>query len=130
MQNSTMEKTDRPAGSLRQLVKVIWGLARQGNAIILGRGANWFLNAEFGLRIRVIAPLEVRAEYLARMEHVSLVEAGKRVKEHDAKQTASQRDPIDSPVVPSVGSPADINDVHSPAFGRAVEVKEAVIDRM
>ena len=73
---------------LQQLVKVIWGLARQGNAIILGRGANWFLNASFGLRIRVIAPLELRAETTARAEGLPLVQAGKRIKEHDARQAA------------------------------------------
>jgi cytidylate kinase len=73
---------------LQELVRVIWGLARQGNAIILGRGANWFLNSEYGLRIRVIAPVEVRAAFLAREEDLPLVEAGKRIKELDAKQAA------------------------------------------
>lgn len=73
---------------LQELAKVIWGLARQGNAIILGRGANWFLDSRHGLRVRVIAPLEVRASYLARQEEVPLVEAGKRIKEFDAKQAA------------------------------------------
>jgi cytidylate kinase len=73
---------------LQQLVRVIWGLARQGNAIILGRGANWFLKARYGLRVRVIAPVEVRAGFLARQEKIPLVEAGKRIKEYDAKQVA------------------------------------------
>ena len=60
---------------LRELVRVIWGLARQGNAIILGRGANWFLNARFGLRLRAIASLEVRVERVAREEGIALAEA-------------------------------------------------------
>jgi cytidylate kinase len=73
---------------LQELAKVIWGLARQGNAIILGRGANWFLDSRHGLRMRVIAPFEVRAAYLAGQDGIPLVEAGKRIKEFDAKQAA------------------------------------------
>jgi cytidylate kinase len=73
---------------LAKLVSVIWGLARQGNAIILGRGANWFLNARFGLRLRTIAPLEIRADRVAREEGIGLAEAGRRIKEHEAKQSA------------------------------------------
>lgn len=73
---------------LEELVRVIWGLARQGNAIILGRGANWFLNATYGLRARVIAPFELRAERIAREEGITIVQAGKKVKEHDVKQAA------------------------------------------
>ena len=73
---------------LQELARVIWGLARQGNAIILGRGANWFLNARFGLRVRVIAPLELRADWLAREESMPLAQAGKRIKEYDVRQAA------------------------------------------
>jgi cytidylate kinase len=73
---------------LEELARVIWGLARQGNAIILGRGANWFLNARFGLRLRAIAPLELRADRVARAEGLTLAEAGRRIKEHEAKQAA------------------------------------------
>ena len=73
---------------LEELARVIWGLARQGNAIILGRGANWFLNARFGLRLRAIAPLEVRAERVALAEGIRVAEAGRKIKEHEAKQAA------------------------------------------
>ena len=73
---------------IEELVRVIWGLARQGNAIILGRGANWFLNARFGLRLRVIAPLEIRADRVAREEGIGLAEPGRKIKEHEAKQAA------------------------------------------
>jgi len=73
---------------LEELVRVIWGLAKQGNTIILGRGANWFLNARYGVRVRAIAALEVRADRVARAEQISVVRAGRKVKEHDAKQAA------------------------------------------
>jgi hypothetical protein len=45
---------------LQEVSEVICGLARRGNAIVIGRGANWFLNSECGLRVRAIAPLESR----------------------------------------------------------------------
>ena len=54
---------------LQELIRVVWGLAKEGHAVILGRGANWFLNQEFGLRLRVVADREERAERLAKREN-------------------------------------------------------------
>ena len=41
---------------VRETSQIVWGLARKGHAIILGRAANWFLDSTFGLRLRVVAP--------------------------------------------------------------------------
>ena len=63
------------------MVRVIWGIARQGNAVIVGRGANWILDPLCGLRVRVMAPLEHRLQQLP--------EATKRgVLERDAEQVS------------------------------------------
>lgn len=64
---------------LQEMLRVIWGLARNGNAIIVGRGANWFLDPRQGLRIRVVAPFEVRVGRAGRDES--------RVRSNDERQT-------------------------------------------
>lgn len=45
---------------VRHLWQVLMALARRGQAVILGRGANFVLPAEAGLRVRVTAPFELR----------------------------------------------------------------------
>jgi cytidylate kinase len=76
---------------LESMTRVVWGLARQGNAIILGRGANWFLKPEFGLRLRVTASTERRAAAVARHDGLSIGDAERRVTEHDDEQEAFVR---------------------------------------
>ncbi|TRZ85162.1 cytidylate kinase-like family protein [bacterium] len=49
-----------PDRFLRHLTKVINIVALHGNAVILGRGANFILPPEETFRIRLIAPLEAR----------------------------------------------------------------------
>jgi cytidylate kinase len=51
---------------LRETVSVIWSLARQGYAVIVGRGANWFLSQKSGVRVRTIAPREFRIAAVGR----------------------------------------------------------------
>ena len=73
---------------LQELVHVIWGLARQGNAIIVGRGANWFLNPAHGLRVRILSPFEERAQRFAEREGISNDDARRRLPELDDEQIA------------------------------------------
>src|SRR5574340_693288 len=49
-----------PDAFLRHLTRVIATIGRHGNAVILGRGANFILPQEETLRVRLIAPLEAR----------------------------------------------------------------------
>lgn len=71
------------AAYLLELARVVLSLARQGRAVILGRGANWLLNPEFGLRVRTVAPLEARIERFARETAVDAGTARARVQEED-----------------------------------------------
>jgi cytidylate kinase len=48
---------------------------------MLGRGANWLLDARYGLRVRAIAPVETRAAWLMNTQGVSEAEALRRVEE-------------------------------------------------
>ena len=73
---------------LQEMLKVIWGLAKQGNAVIVGRGANWFLDPRYGLRVRTVAPLERRVARLARQEGLGEAEARRRVQQTQTTQEA------------------------------------------
>ena len=74
---------------LRELVHVAWGLARNGNAVLVGRGVNWFLDARFGLRVRLVAPVDARvARCAAARPGVDPAAVRADVLRHDAEQTA------------------------------------------
>ena len=64
-----------------ELMRVVWAIARQGQAIMLGRGANWLLDPRYGLRVRAIAPVEKRAARLMRTQAMSEADAIRRVEE-------------------------------------------------
>jgi len=73
---------------LREMGKVIWALARQGRVILLGRGANWFLDSRYGLRVRTVAPFETRAQRIAERDGLALKDAERKVRATDAARAA------------------------------------------
>jgi len=78
-------KRDAPGHGefLQHMMRVIWALGRKGRTVILGRGANWLLNAQYGLRVRAVAPLELRTERLAAQERLKPAEAAARLRTDD-----------------------------------------------
>ncbi len=83
------------------LTRVIARLARQGKAVLVGRGAGWLLTPACGLRVRVIGTAQARAEEIARLHSIRIDEGRKRISENDDAQRtfvrqAFQRD-IDDP---------------------------------
>lgn len=48
------------------LRQVLVTLGQQGDVVIVGRGAEYILPAQFGLRVSMVAPFDVRAERIAR----------------------------------------------------------------
>jgi cytidylate kinase len=55
-----------PDEYLHHLTQVIATIGRQGNAVIVGRGANFILPSEETFRVRVIAPREIRIRNVMR----------------------------------------------------------------
>jgi cytidylate kinase len=53
-----------PDEYLQHLTKVIGTIGRYGNAIIVGRGANYILPQAKTFRVRIIAPLDYRIKYV------------------------------------------------------------------
>lgn len=63
----------------QHLMKVVGTIGKHGNAVVVGRGANFILPPEGRLRVRVIAPLEGRIENLVRQFGVSANDAKRRI---------------------------------------------------
>ncbi len=71
---------------IEEMVSTIRSIAKTRNAVIVGRGANWFLGSEGGLRLRIVAPVEQRVELLSQRIGISPAEAARRLHEADAEQ--------------------------------------------
>lgn len=77
---------------LTQLCKVILSIAYKGNAVILGRGANFITPYAKGLHVRVTAPYEVRLQHAVNFEGVTLQKAKTILQSvsHDRSQFVKQ----------------------------------------
>ena len=75
----------------RMLMQVIGTIAKHGNAIIVGRGANFVLPPENRFRVRIIAPLEKRINCVAETFGIAKKEAEKRVLRTEADRRAFVR---------------------------------------
>jgi hypothetical protein len=71
---------------LKEMTRVIARIAREGRAVLVGRGANWILTPSRGLRIRAVGARDARAVFLAEAEGIPLDKARKQVEENDAAQ--------------------------------------------
>ncbi len=60
---------------LKQLMRVLHTIAQHGEAVIVGRGAQYILNPATTLRIRAVAPLEMRVAGLAKRNEITEKEA-------------------------------------------------------
>jgi len=72
----------------RHLVIVIGTIGQHGNAIVMGRGANFILPRERTFRVRVVAPLESRIHNLMNDHGLSRDEAQKFILKRDKDRDA------------------------------------------
>ncbi|MBN2397734.1 MAG: cytidylate kinase-like family protein [Deltaproteobacteria bacterium] len=77
---------------VRHLTKVIGAIGEQGNALIIGRGANLILPPEETLRVRFIAPLEIRVQNMAQETGITEEEARKQILLKDAERRDSVKE--------------------------------------
>jgi cytidylate kinase len=71
---------------LLHLRQVLLALGQQGDVVIVGRGAEYVLPAQFGLRARMVAPLNVRVERIAKAEGLSPESAEALVRKVDQER--------------------------------------------
>ena len=77
-----------PSDYLRNLSKVVLTLARHGKGVIVGRGAHFLLDARTTLRVRVIAPLEVRVARIAERDGLTGDAARTKILRIDSERVA------------------------------------------
>jgi len=77
-----------PGLYLEHLKRVVGVIEKHGQAVIVGRGANFILPPEKRLSVRIISPLEVRVQNVARIFSVSYEDAKRRV----LKRESSRKD--------------------------------------
>src|SRR5215813_14012504 len=68
-----------PSDYLRNLSNVVLTLARHGRGVIIGRGAHSLLEGKTTLRVRVIAPLEMRVARIVQRDGLSEADARAKV---------------------------------------------------
>ncbi len=77
-----------PGLYLEHLMKVVCTIAEHGRAVIVGRGANFILPPEKRFSVRIVAPLDVRIQNIARRFDVSAEEAKRRVIRRESRRSA------------------------------------------
>jgi len=71
----------------RSLITLAVGeLAKRGAAVIVGRGANFLVEPEQALRVRVVCPLKQRVDRYARNAQVAWAEAAQHVQHKDQER--------------------------------------------
>ena len=107
--NILMPRVPSQSAFLNDMMQVIWLLGRDGHAVLLGRGANWILEARYGLRVRLTAPIGERVDRIARGGNLSQVEAQKRVHEDDTRRAGFIRQVYGSDIVDPLGYDLTLN---------------------
>jgi cytidylate kinase len=76
---------------LDHLAKLVEAIGRAGDSVIVGRGAGFLLPRESTLLVRVIAPLNARAERLAERMGVSVRTARRAARDLDRRRNQFER---------------------------------------
>ena len=71
---------------LKQMVAMVTSLGEEGQVVFVGRGAHLVLPPRYGVRIRLIAPLEQRAALISQERAISIEEAQIWVESADRNQ--------------------------------------------
>jgi cytidylate kinase len=77
-----------PDEYLQHLLKVIGTIGKHGNAVLVGRGANFVLPNESTFRLRVIAPQDFRAQKVAEEFDITIKDAKRRILKTESDRRA------------------------------------------
>jgi cytidylate kinase len=81
----------RPSGYLAYLKQVVLTLGHQGDVIIVGHGARYILPSQFGLSVRLVAPIEARIRRIADKARLNLEAARIEVEKTDRERVKLSR---------------------------------------
>ena len=97
------------AGYLTQLREILLTLGHQGDVVIVGRGAEYTLPSQFGLRVRMVAPVEVRVRRIASRETLSMKAARAEVERSDRDRKTLARRQFDKDTTDPLNHDVTIN---------------------
>ena len=98
-----------PGVYLDHLMKVVAAIASHGNAVIVGRGANFLIPKKDRLSIRVLASLEIRVTHVVKAYGVPYEEAKRRVINRENKRAAFIRKSFNADVADPINYDLIIN---------------------
>lgn len=125
-----------PSIYLDHLMQVIGTIGKQGRAVVVGRGANFIMPAKDRFAVRVVAPLEVRIQNVAKRFGVPTDAAKRRVLVRENRRQAFIRqsfnadicDPINYDLVLNTGNlsvEAAVESVIGAVMGRIGQTSKA-----
>ena len=82
------EKNISGSGYAKHLLKVLLAIHGHGDSVVVGRGAAHVLPARSTLRVRLIAPLEERVEYVQQKTDMDAEQARKHIEAVDCEREA------------------------------------------
>jgi len=82
------EKHLWPDEYMQLLLKIVLTISKHGNAVIVGRGANYIVPWNERLSVRVISPMKTRIRNVADQYDVSMEDARMRIKRTEANRYA------------------------------------------
>lgn len=99
---------------LYNLRRVVLTLGHQGDVIIIGRAAGHILPGQFGLYVRLVAPLEERIQRVAEREGLTQHAARERIREADRERAKfirryfarDEKDPLNYDLIINTGGKA------------------------
>ncbi|MFH0982987.1 MAG: cytidylate kinase-like family protein [Planctomycetota bacterium] len=95
LKNLGFEGPSEGSDYFRKLVSSVGMIAQSNHAIFVGRGVNFVLPAEHGLRVRVVAPEDLRFKRYAEGNGCSLAAAAAAVRRLDADRAKFLREHFD-----------------------------------
>ncbi|MGD9307931.1 MAG: cytidylate kinase-like family protein [Desulfosarcina sp.] len=98
-----------PGVYLDHLMKVVAAIASHGNAVIVGRGANFLIPKKNRLSIRIMAPLETRVNQVAKEYGIPYEDAKRRVINRENKRAAFIRQSFNADVADPINYDLIIN---------------------
>jgi hypothetical protein len=79
------------SGYLAYLKEIVLTLGHQGDVVIVGHAAEYILPSQFGLNVRVVAPIEARVQRIADKTGLSLEAARVEIERTDRERVKSVR---------------------------------------
>ncbi len=116
------------SGYRTHLREILLTLGHQGDVVIVGRGAQFVLPSQFGLRARMVAPVEMRVQRIASRENLSLKAARVEIEKSDRERARLARREYGRPVADPVNYDVTINTAEL-TVGAATEIVLTALQR-